>query len=132
MKRLFLILFLFASSAFAADVTVAWDAPSGPVPDGYKIHVGTAAGVYGTPVDVGNVTQYTVTGLLPGNTYYMVASAYKSGYTDSGYSNEISKGFLGNPGGLRIIAALIVDKDGNVKMRYLTPEEYAAIFFRAA
>lgn len=132
MKRLVLAcaLILFALPLMAADVTLAWDAPSGPVPDGYRIYFGTASGTYGAPVDVGNVTQYTVTGLLPGNTYYFAATCYKTGYADSGYSNEASKGFIGNPGNLRIIAALVVDEDGNVKIKYLTPEQYSAIFFR--
>lgn len=71
------LLLLLALPCLAADVTLAWDAPAGPVPDGYKIFVGTAAGTYGAPVDVGNVTQYTVTNIKPGNTYYFAASCYK-------------------------------------------------------
>ena len=130
MKRLLLIaMLLMALPLMAADVKLAWDPPAaGPVPAGYKVYYGTASGVYGSPIDAGNVTQYTVSNLSAG-TYYFVVSAYLPGQ-ESGYSNEVNKGIIGNPGNLRIIATIIVDEQGNIKMRYLTPEEYAA-FFRA-
>ena len=58
---------------------------------GYKVYVGTRSGVYGTPVDVGNVTSYTVSNLLVGTTYYFVVTSYSSSGTESPYSNEVSK-----------------------------------------
>src|SRR5439155_23215763 len=49
-----------------AQVTLAWDPNTEPDLAGYKVYVGTTSGVYSTPINVGNVTTYTVTGLQPG------------------------------------------------------------------
>ncbi|MEA3361562.1 MAG: PKD domain-containing protein [Thermodesulfobacteriota bacterium] len=84
-------LFLFSSilsSAHAGDVVLSWSASSGDV-TGYKIYYGTNPGDYTNNIDVGNVTQYQISGLQEGNTYYFVARAYNdSGESDN--SNEIS------------------------------------------
>jgi hypothetical protein len=71
-------------------VTLAWDASTDSTVTGYKLHYGTAAGVYNQTIDVANVTTYTVTGLQSGVTYYFVATAY-CGATgmESGYSNQV-------------------------------------------
>ncbi len=58
---------------------------------GYKIYVGTASGVYGTPVDVGNVTTYTIGNLKVGSTYYFAVTAYDQNKNESPYSGEVSK-----------------------------------------
>jgi hypothetical protein len=57
---------------------------------GYKIYYGTSAATYGTPVDVGNVTTYDLTGLTAGTTYYIAATAYDTSGNESVKSNEIS------------------------------------------
>src|SRR5437867_3476178 len=77
----------FAGLSFAGDVGLAWDASTGAA--GYKVHFGTASGVYGTPVDVGINTTYTVTGLAAG-TYYFAVTAYNSSGVQSGFSNEVN------------------------------------------
>jgi RHS repeat-associated protein len=41
----------------------------------YTIKYGTAPGVYGTSVDVGNVTSFNLSGLMNGTTYYVVVTA---------------------------------------------------------
>ena len=56
---------------------------------GYKLYYGTSSGVYDTSVDVGDVIQYTVTGLANG-TYYFVTTYYDGNGLESGYSNEVS------------------------------------------
>lgn len=58
---------------------------------GYKVYVGTASGVYGTPVDVGNVTSYTAGSLKTGTTYYFAVTAYDQNKNESSYSSEVSK-----------------------------------------
>lgn len=86
-----------AGAANAADVRVAWGAPTtntngAALTDlaGYKLHYGTAPGSYSRSITVGNVTAYTVTGLANGTTYYFAATAYNAAGVESAYSNEIT------------------------------------------
>jgi fibronectin type 3 domain-containing protein len=72
------------------EVTLAWDANTEADLAGYRVYVGTTAGVYVSNVDVGNVTTYTVTGLSVGQTYFFAVTAYNDGAAESGYSNEVS------------------------------------------
>lgn len=84
------VLLVFATVAQAADVTVAWDANTEPDLDGYKIFYGTVSGTYLYMVDVGNVLEYTLTGLAEGVEYFFAAKAYDTNDNESGYSEEIS------------------------------------------
>ena len=68
------LLLLTVPLSFA--VTLAWDANPEPDLGGYKLHYGYAPGDYNTTIDVGNVTQYEVTGLALGQGYYFSATAY--------------------------------------------------------
>jgi hypothetical protein len=85
---IFLPLFLY-HSALAADIKLAWDPNTEPDLAGYKVYYGTASRAYGPPIDVGNVTTYTLTGLTPGQTYYIAVTAYDTSKNASGYSNEV-------------------------------------------
>ena len=99
---LFLVVFCF-SNVFAAEVTLAWDSsPSNP--DGYRIHYGTSPGSYTQTIDVGNVTEYIVSGLQTDVSYYFVVSAYNE-FGESGYSNEAQwpTSMVSKPVGLRLI-----------------------------
>jgi Concanavalin A-like lectin/glucanases superfamily/Fibronectin type III domain len=78
-----------AASADAATITLAWDPNPEPDVAGYRVSFGTNSGQYTTTVDVGNITIYTLTNLLPGNTYYFALQAYNPAGT-SPYSNEVS------------------------------------------
>lgn len=71
--------------------TLAWDASPTASTAGYKIHIGTAPGVYTQTVDAGYVTSYTATNLAYGTTYYFATTAYDSSGNVSGYSNEVSR-----------------------------------------
>ena len=85
---LFLALFpMVAHGAVAVDL--AWDANTEPHLAGYKIYYGTASGVYSNSIDVGDVTQYTLAGLIDGVTYYIAATAYDVDDHESGYSVEL-------------------------------------------
>ena len=75
--------------AEAASVTVAWDAPVDPTVTGYVVSYGTASGAYGQEINVGNVIQYTVTGLAPNQTYYFAVQSYNASGVRSAFSAEV-------------------------------------------
>src|SRR5512139_2334612 len=92
-QSLILIAFTFifySSPALAAQIKLAWDANTEPYLTGYKIYWGNASKSYGTPIDVGNLTQFTLTGLTAGNTYFITITAYSLPNNESSYSNEVS------------------------------------------
>jgi len=113
--RIFLVLFfsfLLPLSGFAAQIKLAWDPNSEPDLAGYKVYYGTASSTYGSPINVGNVVTYTLTGLTQGQVYYVVVTAYDTSSNESGYSNELSGAAPGltqtftvttNPSGLEAV-----------------------------
>ena len=91
MKKLLTILAILAIAgiAQAATVQVTWNPNTEPDLAGYKIYYGTASGVYGDPIDVGNVTGHVME-ITPqhGATYYFALTAYDTSGNESGYSDE--------------------------------------------
>ena len=77
------------SAAFAAEVTLAWDASSSSGVTGYRVYYGTASGNYPYYQDSGNRTTYTLANLNAGTTYYLAVSAMNSAGLISAYSNEV-------------------------------------------
>ena len=82
----------FSSAALAAQIILAWDPNTETDLAGYKAYWGTTPNpkTYASPINVGNVTAYAVTGLLAGQTYYFVVTAYDTSNNESGPSNEVS------------------------------------------
>lgn len=92
MKRLLIVaalLVLLGGSLHAADLALAWDANTEPDIAGYKIYYGKVSGTYDHSVNVGNVVQFTVTGLTNG-TWYFAVTAENTSNLESGFSNEVS------------------------------------------
>lgn len=94
-----LFLLFLSPYAFGAQIKLAWDPPianvdGSPLNDlgGYKIHWGTSSGTYGDSVDVGNVTDYMLTDLIEGQTYFIAVIAYDNVVPpeESDYSNEVT------------------------------------------
>ncbi len=88
-----LILFLtllFCSIESGAQIKLAWDPNTEPDMAGYRVYYGTASRTYGTPIDVGNVTTYTLNGLSQRVVYYITVTAYNMANYESAYSNEVS------------------------------------------
>ena len=82
---------LMASSALqAASVTLTWSPSIDLTVVGYKIYYGVASGVYTCSNNVGNVTNFTITGLADDTTYYFVATSYDSNGVESDFSNQIA------------------------------------------
>ena len=69
-------------------VTLSWDSTGDPNVAGYRIYYGTQSHDYTSCIDVGNVTNATVTGLAAGTTYYFAATTYDIYGNESDYSNE--------------------------------------------
>lgn len=74
----------------AAEVTLAWDPNQEPTVSGYRVYYGTFSYYYTAVVDVGDQTALTITGLLPGVTYFFSATAYSSNGDESCFSGEIA------------------------------------------
>ena len=60
----------------ATSATISWTAVNATEADGYVVY-STTQSTNTTAVDVGNVTQYTLEGLVPGNTYNITVRAYQ-------------------------------------------------------
>ena len=75
-----------SDGTYTDKVRVTWSHPgSGATPDGYKIYRD------GQLIDtIGYLVQYDDPSANPGTTYNYKARSYKSGYSDSGFSNEDS------------------------------------------
>ncbi len=82
---------LTAAPAVAGTFSLAWDPVSDPDLAGYRVYYGTSPGSYGPPVDVGNVTSHTLTGLADCTTWYVAVKAYDTTGNESvNFSNEVS------------------------------------------
>lgn len=105
MKRLIVLLLItFAATVVhAADVKLAWDANIEPEVMGYRLHWGVVNEIpFTEAVDVSNVTEYTLSGLVEDQTYYFAVTAY-SLESESGYSNIVQ--YIPRPG--RVIIRIL-------------------------
>jgi hypothetical protein len=92
-NTIFGICFLFVfgpASGHAASLLITWDANTESDIAGYKVYYGTGSGIYGAPIDVGNVTSYQLENPAAGTTYYVVLTAYDTSGNESAFSTEES------------------------------------------
>jgi chitodextrinase len=65
-----------------------------PTVSGYRVYYGTTSGKYqqaiGAGAWAGNVTTFSVTGLLTGATYYFTVTSVDTQGNESAFSNEAS------------------------------------------
>lgn len=76
--------------ALAGDAVLTWNPSVSEDIVGYKVYAGNASRLYGSPIMVGNQTQYTMTGLINGAWYFAVTAVDIEG-DESDYSNEVTK-----------------------------------------
>ena len=84
-----LLALVIPTRAEAVNVTLAWDAPVDPTVTGYVVSYGIVSRAYGQEINVGNVTQYTVTALALNQTYYFAVQSYNATGVRSAFSAEV-------------------------------------------
>lgn len=93
LKRMFTLggVLLAALIVEAVSIRVVWD-PSPDAVKGYKVYVSMISQNYADviPFTFGDVTTFVIPDLAPGQTYYVVATAYDAYGQESDFSNEIS------------------------------------------
>ena len=96
MKKLFLILLLWPTLAFAgiSNVTLQWDANTEPDLAGYRLYQATASGAYtfGPGNEALDIPAGTMTGTINAldGTFYWVVTAYDTEGLESIPSNEVT------------------------------------------
>ncbi len=78
-----LFVLLVTPPAYAASVSVGWNANSEPDLAGYRVHYGTASGSYTYHINVGNKTSQLVGNLIADTTYYFTVTAYDTAGNES-------------------------------------------------
>lgn len=78
-----------SSSAFAAQITLAWDGTHDPAVAGYILYYRSANGQDEGAIDVGLQDTYTLTDLKDGESYYFAVTAYDVDGNESEASEEI-------------------------------------------
>jgi hypothetical protein len=92
--RIFCVGICFLVSQFsvsADDLTLTWNASADTNVTGYKIYYGTVSQVYTNWLDAGNTTNFVVSGLVAGTTYFFAATTYDALGDESDFSAEISE-----------------------------------------
>ena len=79
----------------AAPVTLTWDANTETDLAGYRVHVGQTSGQPTSTIEAGRTTSITLETLSPGETYYVVVTAYNTSGLESLPSEEIAFTALG-------------------------------------
>jgi len=74
---------------YGASINLIWNSNEEADLSGYKIYYGTSSGNYGSPIDVGNVTSFELSGLIEGITYYMALTAYDTSNNESKKTDEV-------------------------------------------
>jgi len=96
---LILLLLSWCTPVLALDITLQWDANTETDLAGYKVYYktetsgpsynGIGAVEGNSPIDVGNVTQFTLHDLDEDVTYFFAVTAYNTDELESGFSNEV-------------------------------------------
>jgi hypothetical protein len=89
-----------ASDLYGAALTLRWDASPGKNTAGYKVYDkkgqpgppyrGVGANEGFSPINVGNTTTFTLTGLDEIETYYVAVTCYDAQGSESAYSSEVA------------------------------------------
>jgi hypothetical protein len=86
-------------------VALAWQPSSDTNVTGYNVYYGVVSHVYPNMINVGNVTNATISGLVGGTIYYFAVTAYDGFGDESDFSDEISY-LVPNPSTVQIRSAI--------------------------
>src|SRR5687768_16036901 len=84
----FALFFFYLTPVYGIDVNLAWDPNTESNVASYNVYFGTASRTYGSPINVGNRTAFTVTGLT-GTVFYFAVTAVDTAGVESGFSSEV-------------------------------------------
>ncbi|MBH0197601.1 MAG: fibronectin type III domain-containing protein [Nitrospira sp.] len=90
-KTLQVTLTINTATATNRSAALSWASNTESDLAGYKVYVGTQSGLYGTSIEVGNVTTHQVTNLQPNTTYFFSITALDTAGNESVHSSELSK-----------------------------------------
>jgi len=79
--------------AHSASLSVEWEANTENDLAGYKLYLGTSPGNYAPAISLSKVTEYEISELSDGTTYYVALTAIDSSQNESEKSDEISAVF---------------------------------------
>lgn len=91
--RVLLSVFCLSACAVATaqqSASLSWAPSSDSITVGYYIYYGGASHTYTNKIDVGLNTNFVVSGLEPGNTYYFAVTSYTADGVESTPSGELS------------------------------------------
>jgi hypothetical protein len=102
---------LILNTAFSA--TLVWDPNSESDLAGYRVYTGTRPGEYSSIADVGKTTEYPLTNVTPGTTYYFAVTAYDTAGLESDFSQEISytPAFSNTPPNISDLSDRVINED---------------------
>lgn len=108
------IAFQTTNTAFAATVSISWNANTESDLAGYRVHYGTAKGSYSNHINVGNTTSWQISNLAAGTNYYFTLTAYDTAGNESLPSAEtyIAIPAAAATGSVQPTVPLDTDKDG--------------------
>ncbi len=86
----FFLLTVLVAPTFATGLLVTWSPNTEPDLAGYRVYYGTESATYTQMKDVGKVTSCILDGLVIGQTYYVVVTAYDLNNNESAPSLEVS------------------------------------------
>jgi hypothetical protein len=77
-------------------IRLAWNSNTESDLAGYRVYYDTRSRVYDNSIDVamptqsGDLTTFSLTNLISGQTYYLAVTAYDLSYNESDFSNEVN------------------------------------------
>jgi hypothetical protein len=107
-KALFVVILQNPIQALSANVspgqsvTFAWNQSTDPDVAGYNLYYWEASSTNTNEISVGTATNATVSGLIPGTTYYFAATTYTFSGVESAFSSEVAYTVPAPPPGMQM------------------------------